>query len=79
MFLFRINIQALELWEEVGKRQNKEKTQEDCCWYPAACSDGTRYAADYCILLVLAFCVYNVDVLIDPAVLLQAWTEVVGA
>lgn len=43
----RINIQALELWEEVRKGQDKEKTQEDCCGYPTACSDGTRYAAHH--------------------------------
>lgn len=39
----RIDIQALELWKEVRKGKGKEKTQEDCCGYPTACSDGTGY------------------------------------
>lgn len=41
LFRPRINFQALELGEEVRKKQDEEKTEENYWEYPAACSEGT--------------------------------------
>lgn len=41
----RVNIQASELREQVGKRQDKEKTQKDGWRHPTARSEGAGCVA----------------------------------
>ncbi|CAG10720.1 unnamed protein product, partial [Tetraodon nigroviridis] len=66
----RVDVQAAELREEVGKRQDKEKTQKDYWRHPAACSDGTGCVAHHfttrtalfslaCFLLTYSFKLIN--------------------
>lgn len=58
LYLPRIDIQALELWKEVRKGKGKEKTQEDCCGYPTACSNGTGYVFLYMSYFVSCHKIY---------------------